>query len=114
MAQVRKDGETWTLVLVKHLRHPPEKVWRALTEPAHLREWAPFDASGDLGNAGTVTVTWVGSTIPPSARVEVVQFRADHAVLGTIPHGVWLGMSIVELLCVVGLMVPAISSDWLS
>jgi len=46
MAQVRKDGETWTLVLVKHLRHPPEKVWRALTEPAHLREWAPFDASG--------------------------------------------------------------------
>lgn len=29
--------------------------------------------------------------------------------LGTIPHGVWLGMSIVELLCVVGLMVPAIS-----
>jgi len=29
--------------------------------------------------------------------------------LGTIPHGVWLGMSIVELLCVVGLIVPAIS-----
>jgi len=73
MAQVRKDGETWTLVLVKHLRHPPEKVWRALTEPAHLREWAPFDASGDLGNAGTVTVTWVGSTAPMETRIT----RAD-------------------------------------
>ncbi len=42
-AQIQKeDGEKWTLILVRELRHPPEKVWRALTEPAHLREWAPF------------------------------------------------------------------------
>jgi uncharacterized protein YndB with AHSA1/START domain len=73
VAQVRKDGETWTLVLVKDLRHPPEKVWRALTEPAHLREWAPFDASGDLGQVGTVTVTWVGAPAPIETRVT----RAD-------------------------------------
>ncbi len=38
LAKVRKDGETWTLVLVKDLRHPREKVWRALTDPVHLRE----------------------------------------------------------------------------
>jgi len=25
-AQVRKDGEKWTLVLVRELGHPPEKV----------------------------------------------------------------------------------------
>ena len=73
VAQVRKDGETWTLVLVKDLRHPPEKVWRALTEPAHLREWAPFDASGDLGKVGTVNVTWVGAPAPTETRVT----RAD-------------------------------------
>src|SRR6187200_1749220 len=48
-AQVRKDGEKWTLILVRELRHSPEKVWRALTDPAHLREWAPFDADGNLG-----------------------------------------------------------------
>jgi uncharacterized protein YndB with AHSA1/START domain len=47
-AQVKKDGESWTLVLVKNLRHPPELVWEALTNPAHLREWAPFDADGNL------------------------------------------------------------------
>ena len=35
-----------TLVLVRDLPHPPAKVWRALTEPEHLREWAPFDAVG--------------------------------------------------------------------
>ena len=30
-AEVRKDGEKWTLVLVRELRHPPAKVWKALT-----------------------------------------------------------------------------------
>jgi hypothetical protein len=51
-AQVRKDGEQWTLVLVRELRHAPEKVWQALTDPAQLREWAPFDADGGLGTVG--------------------------------------------------------------
>ena len=48
-AQVRKDGEKWTLILARELRHSPEKVWQALTDPAHLREWAPFDAEGEPG-----------------------------------------------------------------
>jgi len=61
-AQVRKDGETWTLILVRELRHAPEKVWQALTDPVHLREWAPFDAEGDLGTVGaTVKLSWVGT-----------------------------------------------------
>ena len=62
VAQVRKDGENWTLVLVRDLRHPPAKVWQALTDPAQLREWAPFDADGSLGTAGaTVKLTTVGA-----------------------------------------------------
>ena len=48
-----KDGEKWTLVLVRDLRHPPAKVWQALTDPAHLREWAPFDSDRNLGAVGT-------------------------------------------------------------
>lgn len=61
-AQVRKEGDRWTLILVRELRHSPEKVWQALTEPAHLREWAPFDADGSLAKAGTtVKLTWVGT-----------------------------------------------------
>src|SRR5579885_3531328 len=52
-AQVRKDGEKWTLILVRELHHSPEKVWQALTDPAHLREWAPFEADRNLGTAGT-------------------------------------------------------------
>ena len=73
-AQVRKDGEKWTLILVRELRHSPEKVWEALTDPAHLREWAPFDAEGSLGTAGsTVKLTWVGT--PTSFEAKVT--RAD-------------------------------------
>jgi uncharacterized protein YndB with AHSA1/START domain len=72
-AQVRKDGEKWTLILVRELRHPPEKVWQALTDPAHLREWAPFDADGNLGTVGRVKLTWVGRPTPHETRVT----RAD-------------------------------------
>jgi hypothetical protein len=39
-ARIRKDGEKWTLILVRELRHQPAMVWQALTDPAHLREWA--------------------------------------------------------------------------
>jgi hypothetical protein len=60
-AEIRKDGEKWTLILVRELRHPPEKVWQALTDPAHLREWAPFEADGSLGTVGaTVKLTTAG------------------------------------------------------
>src|SRR6476620_170008 len=76
-AQMQKqEGENWTLILVRELRHSPEKVWQALTEPAHLREWAPFDADGSLGSAGTtVTLTTVGAPKPQVSETTVT--RAD-------------------------------------
>ncbi len=75
-AQVRRDGEKWTLILVRELHHPPEKVWQALTDPAQLREWAPFDADGSLGTAGaTVKLTWVGT----GATMRTTVTRADAA-----------------------------------
>ncbi len=77
-AQVQKDGvqndkNKWTLILVRELRHPPEKVWQALTDPAHLREWAPFVTDGNLGTVGTVQLTWVGTPTPIETQVT----RAD-------------------------------------
>jgi len=75
-AQVRKDGEKWTLILVRELRHSPEKVWQALTDPAHLREWAPFDADGSLDAVGTtVKLTTVGAPTPHVSETTVT--RAD-------------------------------------
>ena len=75
-ARVHKDGEKWTLVLVRELRHPPQVVWEAITDPAHLREWAPFDADGSLGKAGAkVKLTTVGA--PALHVTETTVTRAD-------------------------------------
>jgi uncharacterized protein YndB with AHSA1/START domain len=73
-AQVQKNGENWTLILVRELHHPPEKVWQALTDPAHLHEWAPFDADGSLGTAGThVKLTTVGAPSPHVTETTVTR-----------------------------------------
>src|SRR5258708_12077980 len=73
-AQIRRGGAKWTLILVRELRHAPEKVWQALTDPAHLREWAPFEADGSLAAVGTtVKLTWVGTSRVSETRV----MRAD-------------------------------------
>ncbi|WP_199444324.1 SRPBCC family protein [Umezawaea beigongshangensis] len=39
----------------RHLRHPPEKVWSALTDPEHIGRWYPFPAVElDLREGGKV------------------------------------------------------------
>ena len=76
-AEVRKDGDHWTLVLVRELRHPPAKVWKALTDPASLREWAPFDADADLGVTGaTVNLTTIGASTLRVTRAKVARAEA--------------------------------------
>jgi uncharacterized protein YndB with AHSA1/START domain len=80
-AHIQKDRgpnneEKWTLVHVRELRHSPEKVWQALTDPAHLREWAPFDADGSLSTAGTtVKLSTVGTPTPNVSETTIT--RAD-------------------------------------
>ncbi len=83
-AQVRKvrgrndnKEEKWTLILVRELRHSPEKVWRALTDPEHLREWAPFEADGNMGAAGTmVKLTTVAAPRPQVSESTVTRAEA--------------------------------------
>ena len=74
-AEIRKDGEQWTLVLVRDLPHPPAKVWQALTDPEHLREWAPFDSDRNLGTVGNAKLATVGAPTPLVSETRVK--RAD-------------------------------------
>jgi uncharacterized protein YndB with AHSA1/START domain len=77
-AEVKKEGERWTLALVRNLKHPPTRVWASLTDPALLREWAPFDADASLAKAGnTVNLTTVGAPAPHVTATTVT--RADPA-----------------------------------
>jgi len=80
-AQVRKEGENWALIIVRELRHPPETVWQALTDPVQLREWAPFDADGSLGTAGaTVKLTTVGAPAPHVTETTVTRAEAPRVL----------------------------------
>src|SRR4051812_28436281 len=75
-AEIKKDGDEWTLVLVRDLRHPPAKVWKALTEPEQLREWAPFDSDRSLATPGTAKLTTVGA---PALHVTETQVKRAEA-----------------------------------
>ncbi len=84
-ARIEKDGENWTLVLVRELRHPPAKVWQALTDPAHLREWAPFDTDKNLGKASVAAkLTTVGA---PTPQVTVTTVTSNTNGAATISDG---------------------------
>lgn len=79
-ARVEQQGETWTLVLVRDLRHPPALVWEGITDPAHLSQWAPFDASRSLASPGPVTLTTANAPAPQVQACTVK--RADpHTLL---------------------------------
>jgi uncharacterized protein YndB with AHSA1/START domain len=76
-AHIQKDGEKWTLILVRELRHAPEKVWQSLIDPAHLRQWAPFDADGSLGATGNaVKLTTIGAPQPLVSETRVTRAEA--------------------------------------
>lgn len=71
----RREGARHTLVFVRELAHPPERVWAALTDPAQLREWAPFDADHSLTQLGDAKLTMING----SERIEMpaVVLRAE-------------------------------------
>jgi uncharacterized protein YndB with AHSA1/START domain len=77
-AEVRKAADKWTLVIVRELRHSPEKVWQALTDPASLREWAPFDADRSLAAVGPARLSTVGTPTPQVSDTQVTRADPPH------------------------------------
>jgi uncharacterized protein YndB with AHSA1/START domain len=74
-ADVKKDGDKWTLILVRELRHSPDSVWRALTDPAQISEWAPFDADRNLSTVGPAKLATIGA--PTSQVSDCIVKRAE-------------------------------------
>lgn len=75
-AEVKKGSEEWTLVLVRELRHAPAMVWDALTDPAQLSEWAPFDSDRSLATAGPVKLSTFGTPTPHVVETAVKRAEA--------------------------------------
>ncbi|TDC74132.1 SRPBCC family protein, partial [Actinomadura sp. 7K507] len=72
-ADYEATEDRWTLVFTRDLRHPPEKVWAALTEPEQLAGWAPYTADRDLAKAGDATLTMIDDEKPEDIAAEVVR-----------------------------------------
>jgi uncharacterized protein YndB with AHSA1/START domain len=47
LGKLEPAGDRWQLRFVRDLPHPPEKVWRAITEPEHLAAWFPSTIDGE-------------------------------------------------------------------
>src|SRR5260370_11114754 len=47
-------GTRWRLRYMRHLKHAPDKVWRALTEPEHLQAWFPQKIVGGWAVGATL------------------------------------------------------------
>jgi uncharacterized protein YndB with AHSA1/START domain len=51
-------------------------VWQALTDPAQLSEWAPFDADRNLGAVGPVKLSTAGTPTPQVSETTVKRAEA--------------------------------------
>ena len=71
-AHTEHTENTSTLVFIRELQHPPERVWAALTDADQIAKWAPYRPDRNLTEAGDVAIRMLdGST--PEVYQSVVQ-----------------------------------------
>jgi uncharacterized protein YndB with AHSA1/START domain len=58
-------NDRWQLKFRRELRHPPAKVWKALTEPEQLDAWFPTTVIGDRTAGAPLRFTFRGEDLPP-------------------------------------------------
>ena len=59
------DNGRWRLRFERELNHPPEKVWRAITEPEHLAHWFPTTIDGERASGARLGFTFPRGQLPP-------------------------------------------------
>ncbi|MEV4624602.1 SRPBCC family protein [Asanoa sp. NPDC049573] len=76
----RASEGRWALVFIRDFPHPPPRVWRALTVPAELGEWAPYTADRDLAALGPATLTMIDSDQHSDIAVEVTEVDPERSL----------------------------------
>ncbi|TML30313.1 MAG: SRPBCC family protein [Actinobacteria bacterium] len=76
-----QEGRT-VLRFERTLRHSPERVWRALTEPAEHRSWHPTPFELDPVVGGRVTYL-AGGDAPAMPAGEVTEYDPPHLLAHT-------------------------------
>lgn len=79
---VDRDGEAVVLRYERRMAHPPEKVWRAITESEHLRHWFPADIIGDRVEGAELKIAfWPEAIEQAGEEIEASGLDLDDAVL---------------------------------
>jgi len=68
-AQVRKEGEKWTLISSENCATRRKKSGRRLPTRCNCASGRPSYTDGSLGTVGTVKLTWVGRPTPLETEV---------------------------------------------
>jgi uncharacterized protein YndB with AHSA1/START domain len=76
LGEVLREGERVKLRYERHLAHPPEKVWRALTESEQLRHWFPADIVGERQAGAALELRFWPETVA-DARDEIEAIGVD-------------------------------------
>ncbi|GAA3095484.1 SRPBCC family protein [Pseudonocardia yunnanensis] len=116
------DGHS-VLTMERRLKHPPEKVWRAITEPERLADWFPSTMTPELrrggkiefgfGGTGTVTdldaprlfaytwhdhhLRWELHPDGPGTRLVLVATFDDHAGAASFASGWHICIATMDL-----------------
>lgn len=70
---LHRDESRPVLRFERRLRHPPEKVWQAITDPAHLKHWFPAEFQAEQRIGAPITFVFPGGEAPPGSG-EVLEF----------------------------------------
>ena len=117
LGEVARSDGAWILRFERRLSHPPEKVWRAITESEHLAHWLPADIVGERAAGAAIELPFWPSHVekygldeapltgeirvwdPPKVfewtwDTDVVRFELEPVDGGTALHfTTWLGPS---------------------
>ncbi len=96
-AHVEHSENTSTLVYVRKLRQPAERVWAALTDAEQLPKWAPYRPSRNLTETGAVSINMIDGSTP-----EVYESEVKEVIPNEVLEYSWGGKA-----CCVGSWLPA-------
>ncbi|WP_405805913.1 SRPBCC family protein [Streptomyces sp. NBC_00210] len=89
------DGRT-ALRMERRLAHPPQRVWDAITQPAHLAQWFPSEVTVELRPGGAMGFLFPGDSEPAMTgtvtdadepRVFAFNWGEDHLRWEITPDG---------------------------
>jgi uncharacterized protein YndB with AHSA1/START domain len=101
-------GDLWRLRFRRQLPHPPERVWRAITEPEHLQAWFPQRIVGRWQVGGMLRFEGEGGSFEGEVlRYQpetLLEFRwgGDIIRLEVTPHGGGTALTLLDTFAAVG------------